>query len=99
MVLVVFSPGEGHSHRDLFRLLHVVIHGKEVAASTCLAIIFRRIASGIPLLNSGANAAPVLVLALPEQCHYSRVQALAVVALKQQAIECYLVIHYVTHVG
>ena len=49
-------------------------HPREAAASTCLAIIFERIASGVTLvlpLNSGANAAPASVAALPVKCHYS----------------------------
>ena len=53
-----FCPHLGRVIRDLFRLLHAVLHSteslvyinypREAAASTCLAIIFRRIANGIP---------------------------------------------------
>ena len=55
--------------RDLSQLLHAARHGTEALvyidylgeaeASMCLAIILGRIASGVPPLNSGANAAPV----------------------------------------
>ena len=53
-----FCPHSGRVIRDLFRQLHAVWHGtealvysnhpREVAASSYLAIIFGRIASGIP---------------------------------------------------
>ena len=53
-----FRPHAGRVIRDLFRLLHAVRHGtealvynnhtRESTASSYLAIIFRRIASGVP---------------------------------------------------
>ena len=48
------------------------------------------IASGYPgSFNSGANAAPVSVQALPVECHYSAGTDVGrIVALKQPAIEC-----------
>ena len=77
-----FSPPSGEGHRDLFCLSHALQH-----ASSSLAIIFGRIEKWctlVPLFDNGANAASVSVQAL------SAVQALmlAVVALKQPAIEC-----------
>ena len=55
----------------MFCLLHAVLHDMEAlvynnyprkaAASTCLAIIFRRIASIVPPLNSGPNVDPTSV--------------------------------------
>ena len=79
-----FHPHIGRIIKDLFRLLRVVtlLHGtgalvyskypREAAASTCLAIIFGRIArdfSLVPPFNSGPNAPPASVQALPVQCH------------------------------
>ena len=71
-----YRPHLGRVIRDLFRLLHAVRHGTEalvysnhprdVAASSFLAIIFGRIASGVPgssTLNSSTNAAPASVQA------------------------------------
>ena len=56
--ITTFCLHLGKVSRDLFRLLHDVRHGTEAlvysdyprdaAASTCLAIIFRRITSGVP---------------------------------------------------
>ena len=53
-----FRPDPGRVNRDLFRQLHAVRHGTEIpvynnhlreaAASSHLAIIFGRIASGVP---------------------------------------------------
>ena len=69
-----FRPHPGRVIRDLFCRLHAVCHGtealvynnhpREAAASSYLAIIFGRIASAVPLLNCGANAAFASVLAL-----------------------------------
>ena len=70
-----FCPHPGRIIRDLFRQLHAVWHGAEAlvysnhprkaAASSYLAIIFGRIASGLaPPLNFGANVALASVRAL-----------------------------------
>ena len=71
---ITFRPDLGSVIRDLFRLLHAVRHGivrysdypREAAASTRLAIIFGRIASGIPwFLRSIAVS-----MQLPHQCSH-----------------------------
>ena len=92
-----FRPHPAKGHRDLFRLLHAVMHGtealvyinhpREAAASTSLAIIFGRIALGVPwfFLSTAVLMQPLY------QCRYcqcSVTMMLAVVALKQPAIEC-----------
>ena len=69
-----FCPHPGRVSRDLFRHLHAEWHGtealvysnhpREAGASLCLAIIFGRIASGIPwLLRSTA-----VLMQLSHQC-------------------------------
>ena len=73
----IFRPQPWRVFRGLFRLLHAVRHGtealvysnhpREAAASSYPAIIFGRIASGVPwflLLKSSANAALASVQAL-----------------------------------
>ena len=70
-----FRPHPGRVIRDLFRLLNAVYshctealvysnHPRAAAASSYLAIIFEPIASGVPWLHSGVNAAPASVHAL-----------------------------------
>ena len=72
-----FRPNPVRVIRDPFRQLHAVWHGtealvysnhqNEAAASSYLAIIFGRIASGVhlaPPLNCGVNAALASVQAL-----------------------------------
>ena len=69
-----FCPHPGRVIRDLFRQLHAVWHGtealvynnhpREAAASSYLALILGRIASGVPWFLRGANAALASVLAL-----------------------------------
>ena len=69
-----FSPHTGRVIRDLSRQLHAVWHGtealvynnhpREAAASSYLAIIFGRIASGVPwFLRSTA-----VLMQLSQQC-------------------------------
>ena len=69
-----FCPHPGRVIRDLFRQFHAVWHGtgalvhsnhpREAAASSYLAIIFRRIASGVPwFLRSTA-----VLMQLSHQC-------------------------------
>ena len=75
----------------------------EAADSTSLVIIFGQIASDVPwFLHSTAvpmYIAPISLQTLPVQCRYYVVQAmmLAVVALKQPAIECMTVCFIILH--
>ena len=69
-------PGEGY-WGYMFLLLHAVRHGtealvysnlpKEAAAFTCLAVIYRRIASGIPWFPC-SKAVPMQLP--PHQCRH-----------------------------
>ena len=81
-VEMIANSSTDEGHRDLFCLSHALKH-----ASTSLAIIFGQIVKWrtlVLLFNNGANAAFVSVQALSAV----QVLMLAVVALKQPAIEC-----------
>ena len=96
-----FRPHLGRGIRDLFRMAHAVLHGtealvysnypREATASTCLAIIFWPIASGIPWFFL-STAVPMQLLHRCRPCQYSvTVSADTDVgrgSLKQPAIKC-----------